>query len=417
MRAANRAAPARRSACRRRAAARPTRCRASASSPIRRRANAASSSSDSSAVPFAPFQLCASSCRKISNASRAASRRALVDDIDRAERGQAGSSPAAASCRSSRSACARISPSRNGRARSESVSIWPARAPSAAIIAREGRGVAVEQLELDHVRQRALVRDRIEERRHHGVDVAGIDHRARRRTHIRKAAPRGTRARTARCAARAAPRGRPVVRRPSQASSTWILAKPVAAAAQSAAGCMNTFAAARRASASQCGDDARGRARGFRRKSCRRFPAFAALRNLAPRGLAVRLRKSHTAPPKFPSNINDQAIRDRRHSRNVLKAPFSLLAAWMVRQDNACARPTSSSRAAGLPARRAAAMLGRAGYSRRAGRSARGLSAGLPRREARRHAGRDAAQDRRSPTRCCAPRRSTAKAGSRASAA
>ena len=127
----------------------------------------------------APFQLCASRSRKISNAARAPSGARSFATSTAPSARQAGSSPAAASCPWSRSACARSSPPRNGRARSESLSIWPWRAPSAAIIARQARASPSSSLSSITFGSVARLRDRIEERRHHGVGMPRIDHRAR----------------------------------------------------------------------------------------------------------------------------------------------------------------------------------------------------------------------------------------------
>ena len=122
----------------------------------------------SSAVPFAPFQLRNSRSRKTSNAARAPSASRVVRDVDRAERAEA--IPVLPQLLRRRAGALAVGRACQERPRAlGEFQHRPAARRSAAISGRKRRRVAVEQLELDHVRQA----------------------RARRRSHARKAGTHG----------------------------------------------------------------------------------------------------------------------------------------------------------------------------------------------------------------------------------
>src|SRR5882672_2949013 len=118
----------------------------------------------------------------------------------------------------------------------------------------------------------------------------------------------------------------------SQASSAWTCAKPVAAAALSAAGLRNTFAAARRASVSQCSVMSRSGTPIFtkiiRILSTRQVP----LGSPSTLYVAVRLKESD-AQAEFPMKINGQGFLIGPICADLLKAPFSIFAPWITHGD------------------------------------------------------------------------------------
>ena len=242
----NRAAPGRRSACRRRAAARPMHCC------VRRDRRSAAARTPhpwrrwSSAVPCAPFQLAASSARKISNACRTASGvRSLTTST----------APSAVSRFQSCRSFLRVEPVRlrsdltaDERAADPApASAAPGRARPAPPPPPHSSGSRVKILQADDVRQRAACH-RGEERRDHLVHESRIDDRARQEGIIVRQRFEQTPARTARSSAAARPRRRPAARGlapSSQASSICTLANFSSLAAVNAAGSMKTFDDAR----------------------------------------------------------------------------------------------------------------------------------------------------------------------------
>ena len=275
-------------------------------------------------MPFSPFQLFDSSLRKISNASRAASGSALVHDIDRTEcRQLVPVLPQLLSRRARAFALGGVIEKRprmfghlEQRASSDRAHHGP-----------ERLGVAVEQLQLDDVRQVARFCDCVEERGHHGVRVLGIDHRARdERVLVRR--------RRQECGKK--PKA-PFAQRPQPDQRLALPGEQDMHHRKACCGCR----------AERC--RMQEHVRGGTLRECvpvrdeRQIGRADFDRNhgshFAPCGLEVRLRKSNT-PGGFLSNINDEAIR----IAGIRKTSLKLRSAFRrmdVRQDSACVRPTS----------------------------------------------------------------------------